>query len=68
MVAFVRRFATAEACRASLEQLRWLEGLRCSTKAWRVRQLWCQFAGRAYQNPVTARTTTCRGHLSEVNT
>ena len=57
---FERRFATEEACRAYLEQLRWSEGFRCprcdGTKAWRVRQRWWQCAGCAHQTSVTAGT------------
>ena len=57
---FERRFATEEACRAYLEQLRWSEGFRCprcdGTKAWRVRQRWWQCVGCAHQTSVTAGT------------
>ena len=53
-------FATEEAGRAYLEQLRWSEGFRCprcdGTKAWRVRQRWWQCAGCAHQTSVTAGT------------
>ena len=57
---FERRFATQQACRAYLEQLRWSEGFRCprcdGTKAWRVRERWWQCAGCAHQTSVTAGT------------
>jgi hypothetical protein len=52
-------FATEEACRVYLAQLRWPSGFRCarcgSGKAWRVRGLW-ECAGCGYQSSVTAGT------------
>lgn len=56
---FERRFATAEACRTYLEQLRWPEGFRCPKcgdgKAWPVGVLLeCAACGR--QTSVTAGT------------
>ncbi len=56
---FERRFATAEACRAYLAQLRWPAGFRCpkcgGTKAWPVGVLLeCAACGR--QTSVTAGT------------
>ena len=57
---FERRFATEEACRAYLEQLRWPEGFRCprcgAPKAWPVRRRWWQCAACAHQTSVTAGT------------
>ena len=58
---FERRFATEEACRQYLAQLRWPEGFRCprcgNQKAWPVRagRLWhCVACG--HQTSVTAGT------------
>ena len=56
---FERRFASAEACRAYLAQLRWPEGFRCpkcgGAKAWTVGPLFeCAACGR--QTSVTAGT------------
>jgi len=56
---FERRFATAEACRTYLVQLRWPDGFRCpksgAGKAWPVgTQLECAACGR--QTSVTAGT------------
>jgi transposase-like protein len=56
---FERRFATAEACRAYLVQLRWPDGFRCpkcgASKAWPVGTLLeCVACGR--QTSVTAGT------------
>ncbi len=57
---FERRFATEEACRAYLAQLRWPEGFRCPRchhrKAWPVRGVWFQCAACAHQTSVTAGT------------
>lgn len=57
---FERRFASEEACRAYLEQLRWPEGFRCprcrAAKAWRVRVRWWQCAGCGHQTSATAGT------------
>lgn len=53
------KFATEEACRTYLAQLRWPDGFRCprclADKAWRVRERWeCAECGR--QTSVTAGT------------
>ena len=52
-------FATEEACRAYLAQLRWPAGFRCprcgSEKAWPVRGLW-ECGGCGCQTSVTAGT------------
>jgi uncharacterized protein (DUF983 family) len=57
---FERRFATAEACRAYLVQLRWPEGVRCphcgGGKLWPVRQVLFQCAACGHQTSVTAGT------------
>ena len=56
---FETRFATEQACRAYLTQLRWPQGFRCpkcgADKAWSVGVLWqCAACGR--QTSVTAGT------------
>jgi len=55
-----RRFATEDACRAYLTQLRWPEGFRCprcgETKAWRVRTVLFQCAACGRQTSVLAGT------------
>jgi transposase-like protein len=57
---FERRFATAEACRTYLVQLRWPEGVRCphcgGGKMWPVRQVLFQCAACGHQTSVTAGT------------
>ena len=57
---FERRFATADACREYLVQLRWPEGFRCpkcgATKAWRVRPALLECAACGRQTSVTAGT------------
>jgi transposase-like protein len=57
---FERRFATEEACREYLEQLRWSEGFRCprcgGTKAWRTRLGRHHCSGCGRQTSVTAGT------------
>lgn len=57
---FEGRFATEDACRTYLAQLRWPEGFRCPRcghrKAWPVRSVWFQCAACAHQTSVTAGT------------
>ncbi len=57
---FERRFATAEACRAYLVQLRWPDGFRCprcgGAKAWPVRPVLLECAACGRQTSVTAGT------------
>lgn len=57
---FERRFASEDACRAYLTQLRWPEGFRCpkcrASKAWPVRQVLFQCAACGRQTSVTAGT------------
>jgi len=57
---FERRFASADACRAYLVQLRWPDGFRCprcgGTKAWPVRSVLFQCAGCGRQVSATAGT------------
>jgi transposase-like protein len=57
---FERRFATPEACRAYLVQLRWPKGFRCpkcgGTKAWPVRTVLLECAACGRQTSVTAGT------------
>jgi transposase-like protein len=57
---FERRFATADACRAYLVQLRWPEGFRCpkcsGTKGWPVGSLLLECATCGRQTSVTAGT------------
>lgn len=57
---FERRFATDEACRAYLAQLRWPEGFRCprcqAANAWPVRDRLWQCAACDHQTSVTAGT------------
>jgi transposase-like protein len=57
---FERRFATADACRAYLVQLRWPDGFRCpkcsGTKAWQVRPVLRECAACGRQTSVTAGT------------
>lgn len=57
---FERRFASADACRAYLVQLRWPDGFRCPTcqgpKAWPVRRVWLECARCGHQTSVTAGT------------
>lgn len=57
---FERRFATEEACRTYLAQLRWPDGFCCprcgQTKAWPVRNGLFQCAACAHQTSVTAGT------------
>lgn len=66
-MAFEKQFATEEACRQYLEQLRWPDGFRCprcdSTNAWRMgRGLWlCGKCRR--QTSVTAGTVFDRSRL-----
>ena len=64
---FERRFATAEACRTYLVQLRWPEGVRCphcgGGKLWPVRQVLCQCAACGHQTSVTAGTIFQDSHL-----
>ncbi len=60
LAAFNAQFATEEACRAYLVQLRWPDGFRCPRcshpKAWPVRGLLLQCAACGYQTSVTAGT------------
>jgi transposase-like protein len=64
---FERQFATEEACRLYLEQLRWADGFRCprcgGTEAWRIgRGLWlCRRCRR--QTSVTVGTVFDRSRL-----
>jgi transposase-like protein len=57
---FERRFATADACRAYLVQLRWPDGFGCpkcgGTKAWPVRPVLLECAACGRQTSVTAGT------------
>jgi transposase-like protein len=57
---FERRFATADACRAYLVQLRWPDGFHCpqcgGAKAWPVRVVLLQCAACGRQTSVTAGT------------
>ena len=57
---FERRFATPDACRAYLVQLRWPDGFRCpkcgGTKAWPVRPVLLECAACGRQTSVTAGT------------
>ena len=54
---FEQRFATAEACRAYLVQLRWPDGFRCPK------------CGGAKASPVgCGATTRCSGQLSQGDT
>lgn len=57
---FERRFATEDACRAYLVQLRWPDGFRCPrcgpTKSWPVRKWLWQCAACGHQTSVTAGT------------
>ena len=57
---FERRFATEDACRAYLVQLRWPEGVRCprcgGARVWPVRQVLFECAGCGHQTSVTAGT------------
>ncbi len=57
---FERRFATEDACRAYLVQLRWPDGFRCprcgQAKAWPVRSRLLQCAACGHQTSVTAGT------------
>ena len=57
---FEARFATEEACRAYLVQLRWPDGFRCpgcgGAAAWPVRTVLWQCAGCGRQTSVTAGT------------
>jgi transposase-like protein len=57
---FERRFATADACRAYLVQLRWPGGFRCpkcgGAKAWPVRAVLLECANCGRQTSVTAGT------------
>ena len=57
---FERRFATGEACRAYLVQLRWPGGFRCPKcgheKAWPIRVVLLQCAACGRQTSVTAGT------------
>src|ERR1041384_5188970 len=57
---FERRFATDEACRAYLVQLRWPDGFRCpkcgGTKAWPVGATLLECAACGRQTSVTAGT------------
>ena len=67
VMAFEKRFATEEACRQYLEQLRWPEGFRCPrcgcADAWQMgRGLWlCRGCRR--QTSVTAGTVFDRSRL-----
>jgi transposase-like protein len=60
LVEFEARFATDEACRAYLCQLRWPEGFRCprcgAAKAWLVRTVRYECAACGSQTSVTAGT------------
>ena len=57
---FERRFATEEACRAYLAQLRWPEGFRCpkcgGRKTWPVGRVLVECAACGRQTSVTAGT------------
>jgi hypothetical protein len=57
---FEARFATVEACRAYLVQLRWPDGFRCpkcgGPKAWPVRAVLLRCAACGRQTSVTAGT------------
>jgi len=57
---FERRFATEDACRTYLTQLRWPDGFRCPrcgpTKAWPVRRWLLECAACGHQTSVTAGT------------
>jgi transposase-like protein len=57
---FERRFASADACRAYLVQLRWPDGFRCpkcqGPKAWPVRTVWLECARCGHQTSATAGT------------
>ena len=57
---FEARFASADACRAYLVQLRWPSGFSCPrcghAKAWPVRAVWLQCASCGRQTSVTAGT------------
>lgn len=63
---FERRFATEEACREYLVQMRWPQGFRCPRcahgKAWCIRSLWYQCAKCGHQVSVTAGTIFHRTH------
>ena len=57
---FERRFATDEACRAYLVQLRWPDGFRCPAcghgRAWPVRRVLLECGQCGHQASVTAGT------------
>jgi hypothetical protein len=57
---FERRFATDEACRAYLVQLRWPDGFRCPAcrhgRAWPVRRVLLECSQCGHQTSVTAGT------------